>query len=448
MRSGLSAAMGFRKGLREMQVTVESTGTLERRMRIELPVERIDKEVETRLKHVGKTAKIKGFRPGKVPPKVIKQHYGSQVRQEVLSELMGQSYRDAVQQENLNPVAQPHIEPDVNAKDDAFAYTATFEVMPEVKLKGLDKIVVTVPDIEIAASDCDDMLENLRKQKANWVTVERESAEGDRVTVDFEGKLKGEVIEGGKGNEVPVVLGEGQMLPDFEKALYGIRADDEKSFKVKFPKDYQAEALQGKKVEFAINVHRVEEQELPPLDDSLAELYGIEEGGLDKLKSDVTENMEREAEQKKRNDIREQAMTGLLEANPVEVPVSMIAQEAHSMQHEAMRQYGIEDHSKAPPIDNFKEAAEKRVRLSLLIRQIIDDNSIEVDGARLKERVEQLCAGYENAAEMVATYLGNPQVMSQVEPMVLEEQAVEWIVENGKEKQNKISFKEYMKPSE
>jgi trigger factor len=430
-----------------MQVTVESTGTLERRMRIELPAERIEKEVETRLKRVGKTAKIKGFRPGKVPAKVIKKHYGSQVRQEVLSELMGQSYRDAVQQENLSPVAQPRIEPDMSAKDDAFAYTATFEVMPEVKLAGLDKIVVTVPNIEIADSDCDDMLENLRKQKASWVTAERESVEGDRVIVDFEGKLKGEVIEGGKGSEVPVVLGEGQMLPDFEKALFGIKADDEKSFKVKFPKDYQAEELQGKKVEFTIKVHRVEEQELPPLDDSLAELYGVEEGGLDKLKSDVTENMEREAEQKKRGDIREQAMTGLLDANPLEVPVSMIEQEAHSMQHEAMRQLGIEDHDQAPPIENFKENAEKRVRLSLLIRQIIDDNSIEVDGVRLKERVEQLCAGYENAEEMVTTYLGNPQIMSQIEPMVMEEQAVEWIIENGKEKKKKIRFKEYMKPS-
>ena len=430
-----------------MQVTVESTGTLERRMRIELPAERIEKEVETRLKRVGKTAKIKGFRPGKVPAKVIKQHYGNQVRQEVLSELMGQSYRDAVEQENLNPVAQPRIEPDPSAKDSAFAYTATFEVMPDVKLTGLDKIVVTVPDIEIEDSDCDEMLQNLRKQKASWATVERVSAEGDRVVVDFEGKLKGEIIEGGTGKEVPVVLGEGQMLPDFEKALFGIKAADEKSFKVKFPKDYKAEELQGKKVDFAITVHRVEEQELPPLDDSLAELYGVEEGGLDKLRSDVTENMEREAEQRKRSDIRDQAMEGLLDANPLEVPVAMIEQEAHSMQHEAMRQVGIEDHSQAPPIENFKDSAEKRVRLSLLIRQVIDDNNIEVDGARLKERVEQLCAGYEKSDEMVATYLGNPQVMSQIEPMVMEEQAVEWIVENGKKKQKKISFKEYMKPS-
>jgi len=434
------------KGFEQMQVTVESTGALERRMRVELPAERIEKEVENRLKRVGRTAKIKGFRPGKVPPKVIRQHYGSQVRQEVLSDLMGQSYRDAVQQENLNPVAQPQIEPDMTSSTDAFAYTATFEVLPDVTLKALDEIEVTVPDVEIKDSDGDEMLENLRRQKAEWKTVERASSKGDRVIVDFEGKLKGELIEGGQGTEVPVVLGEGQMLPDFEKALFDVSADDEKSFKVKFPKEYQAEALQGKKVDFSIKVHRVEEQELPPLDDSLAVTYGVEEGGLEKLRADVKENMAREAEQKVRSDVREQALRGLLDANPLEVPEAMIQQEAHSMQHEAMRQYGIEDHSQAPPIENFKEGAEKRVQLSLLMRQIIDDNGIEVDQDRLRERVEQMCAGYENPEEVVNTYLSNPQIMQQLEPIILEEQAVAWIVENGKEKHRKIGFKEFMKP--
>jgi trigger factor len=290
------------------------------------------------------------------------------------------------------------------------------------------------------------MLENLRKQKSTWKTVERESREGDRVVVDFDGNLKGEQIEGGKGNEVPVVLGQGQMLPDFEKALFGVKADDEKSFKVKFPKDYQAEDLANRKVDFSIKAHRVEEEELPPLDDSLAEIYGVEEGGLEKLRKDVVENMHREADQKMRNDIRDQAMNGLLAANPIEVPNALVHQEAHSMQHEAMRQFGIEDHEQAPPIDNFTESAEKRVRLSLLIRQLVDDNHIELDAERMRKRVEQLCAGYENAGEMVTTYLSDPQIMARIEPMVLEEQAVEWIIENGVEKKKPISFKEYMKP--
>ena len=429
-----------------MQVTVESTGTLERRMRVELPAERVEKEVESRLKRVGKTAKIKGFRPGKVPAKVVRQHYGSQVRQEVLAELMGQSYRDAVAQENLNPVAHPRIEPELSKKGEGFAFVATFEVLPEIKLEGLDKIEVTRPEIEITDADCDDMIENLRRQKATWKTVDRKSKDGDRVVVDFEGRLKGETVEGGKGQEVPIVLGQGHMLPDFEKGLVGVAAADEKSFKVKFPKDYHHEELQNKTVDFTVEVHRVEEQELPPLDDSLAELYGIEEGGLKKLREDVVKNMEREADQKVRNDIREQAMTGLLEANPIEVPGSLVHQEAHRMQHEAMHQLGIEDHDKAPPIDEFREGAESRVRLSLLIQQLVSDNNIELDRNRMRERVEEICAGYENAEEMVAQYLGNPQVMSRIEPMVLEEQAVEWLTDHGVEKKKEIGFKEYMKP--
>ena len=430
-----------------MQVKVESTGTLERKMRVELPAERIEKEVESRLQRVGKTAKIKGFRPGKVPAKVVRQRYGGQIRQEVLSDIMGQSYRDAVQQENLSPVAQPHIEPDVTDSNDSFAYTATFEVLPEVKLEGLEKIEVSVPKVEIADADCDDMIDNLRRQKGTWSEVDRESAEGDRVVVDFEGKLKGESFQGGTGEQVPVILGEEQMLPDFEKALFGVKAGDEKSFKVKFPKDYHSEDLAGKKVDFDIKVHRVEELELPPLDDSLAEMYGVEEGGLDKLRADVRDNMEREAGQRIRGDIREQAMNGLMEANPVEVPKALIYQEAHTMQHETMRQFGIEDHDKAPPIDGYLENAEKRVRLSLLVRQLIEDNDIEVDQDKLRERVEEMCAGYENAEDMAATYLGNPQILSQIEPVVLEEQAVEWIVKNGKEKTKKVGFKEYMKPA-
>lgn len=427
-------------------VTVESTGTLERRMRVELPAERIEKEVESRLKSVGKTAKIKGFRPGKVPAKVVRQRYGTQVRQEVLTDLMGQSYRDAVAQENLNPAAQPRIEPEVSGKGDGFAFVATFEVLPDVTLKDLDKIEVARPEIDITDEDCADMLENLRKQKATWKTVKREAREGDRVVVDFDGRLKGESIEGGSGSEVPVVLGEGQMLPGFEKGLTGVKADEEKSFKVKFPKEYHVEKLANKKVDFTIQVHRVEAEELPPLDDSLAEAYGVKEGGLDKLRADIVENMEREAEQKIRSDVRELAMTGLLEANPIEVPKSLIHEEAHSMQHEAMRQLGIEDHAQAPPLDEFREGAEKRVRLSLLIQQLVADNNLELDAARLRERVEQICAGYENSGAMVTNYLANPQVMSRIEPMVMEEQAVEWIIENGIETKKKISFKEYMKP--
>jgi len=429
-----------------MNVTVESTGTLERKLRVELPAERIEKEVESRLKSVGRTAKIKGFRPGKIPAKVVRQRYGMQVRQEVLTDLMGQSYRDAVEQENLHPVAQPTIEPEAAKDEKGFAFVATFEVLPEVTLADLDKIEVTRPDVQISDDDRDDMLQNLREQKATWEETDRKSADGDRVIVDFEGKLKGESIEGGTGSEIPVILGKGQMLPDFEKALTGTVAGDEKSFKVKFPKDYQAEDLAGQKADFAAKIHRVEEQILPPLDDSLAELYGVEDGGLDKLRQDVVENMQREAIAKVKNDVKEQALNGLLDRNVLDVPNALKHQEMHNLQQQAMRQLGIEDHSQAPPLENFDEAAERRVRLGLLVNQLVAENDIVVDPERVKQRVEEMCAGYENSEDMVAMYLGNQQVMASIEPMVLEEQAVDWLIENGVEKSEKVGFKKYMQP--
>jgi len=429
-----------------MLVTVESTGTLERRMRVELPAERIEKEVDARLKSVARTAKIKGFRPGKIPPKVVRQHYGVQVRQEVLSDLMNKSYSDAIQQENLQPVARPMIEPESADGSKDFAYVATFDVLPEVTLRDLDKIEVSRPEVEIGDEDRDEMISNLRRQRATWNSVERESEEGDRVVVDFDGTIKGEPFSGGKGNEVPIVLGHGAMLPEFEKALYGTNAGEEKTFKVKFPKDYHSEDMQGKKVDFSIKVHRVEEEELPPLDDSLAEVYGVSDGGLAQLLSDVVDNMRREAAQKVAADIKEQALGGLLEKNPIEVPNSLKHQEMHSMQHEAMRRLGVEDHDQAPPIETFAEGALRRVQLSLLINKLIEDNDIAIDQDKLRGKVEELCSSYENSDEMIANYMGNPQIMAQFEPMVLEEQAVEWIIANGIEKSKKVSFKDYMQP--
>jgi len=413
-------------------------------MRVELPAERIEREVDTRLKSVGRTAKLKGFRPGKVPAKVVRQRYGKQIRQEVLSDLMQKSYTDAVMQENLNPAGGPKIQPEAGNDDKSFAYTATFEIMPEVKLKGIDKLKIEKPEVTIDDSDLDDMILKLRKQKATWSEVERASEDGDRVVVDFTGTLKGEEFEGGKGTDVPVVLGQGQMLPDFEKALFGIKAGDEKSFKVKFPKDYHADDLAGKKVDFAIVTHRVEEEILPPVDDSLAESFDVKEGGIDQFMQDVRENMTREADGKVKSDLREQIMNALLEANPIEIPRTLQQQEMHTLQHDAMQRMGVEDHSQAPPMENFAEMAEKRVRLSLLVSQLIADQKLTVDEDKVRERVEEMCAGYENAEDMVSMYMSNPQIVQQIQPMVLEQQALDWLLENGKTTTKKVAFKDYM----
>ena len=426
-----------------MEVTVESTGTLERRMRVELPIAPIEQQIDTRLNSVGRTAKIKGFRPGKVPAKVVRQRYGKQVREEVLGEVLKQSYSQAVTQEKLNPAGGPKIETE-DGDGKTFTFTATFEVMPEVALKDIEKIKVEMPEVSIGDEDIDDMLMNLRKQKATWEAVDRKSADGDRVTIDFVGKLKGEVFQGGEGKEYPVVLGAGQMLPDFEKGLLGVKADDEKTFKVKFPKDYHAEDMAGKKADFTANVHRVEAEVLPELNDEFAESFNVIEGGLEQFTKDVRENMERESDQKTKSDLREQVMNGLLETNPLEIPNTLKHEEMHSLQREAMQRMGLEDAEQAPPLDNFSDAAEKRVALGLLLRQVIVDKELKADEAMIRARVEELCAGYENADDMVDMYLSNPQVMQQIEPMVIEQQAIDWIIEHGKSKAKKISFKDYM----
>ncbi len=426
-----------------MDVTVESTGTLERRMRVELPLGPIEQQVDTRLKSVGRTAKIKGFRPGKVPAKVVKQRYGKQVREEVISEVLQKSYSEAVTQEKLQPAGGPKIETEDEAGD-TFAYTATFEIMPVVELKDLEKIKIEKPDVTIGPDDIDDMLLNLRKQKATWEEVDRKSADGDRVTIDFLGKLKDVAFPGGEGKDYPVVLGAGQMLPDFEKGLMGVKAGDEKTFKVKFPKDYHAEDLAGQKADFTITAHRVEEEVLPELNDEFAESFNVSEGGLAQFKTDVEENMNREAEQKVKSDVREQVMQGLLDANPFDIPQALKHQEMHSMQRDAMQRMGIEDPSQAPELANFAEAAEKRVALGLILRQIISDKEITVDAAALRGYVEEMCASYENAADMVEMYMSNPQIMQQIEPMVVEQKAVDWVIENAKTKNKTVAFKEFM----
>lgn len=426
-----------------MEVTVESTGTLERRMRVELPLAPIEQQVDSRLKSVGRTAKIKGFRPGKVPAKVVRQRYGKQVREEVLNEVLHQSYSAAVTQEKLNPASGPTIETEAdNGK--TFAFTATFEIMPEVELKDLEKIKIKKPEVTISDEDVDAMLMNLRKQKATWEEVDRHSADGDRVVIDFVGKLKGEAFPGGEGKNYPVVLGAGQMLPDFEKGLLGVKAGDETTFKVRFPKQYHADELAGKKADFTINVHRVEAEILPELNDEFAKAFSVVDGGIERFTKDVRENMDREAEQKIKGDLREQVMNALLESHPLDIPQALKHQEMQSLQREAMRRMGVENAEQAPPLDDFAAAAEKRVALGLLLRQVIVDKELTVDKAMIRVHVEELCAGYENAEDMANMYMSNPQVMQQIEPIVVEQQAIEWIIENGKTKEKKISFKEYM----
>lgn len=427
-----------------MNVSVESAEGLTRKLRVEVPAEQIDEEILKRLRSAGKNAKLPGFRPGKVPAKVVEQRYGAQIRQDVMTEFMQSSYSEALQKEDLYPAGNPDIVPDSMDGSDGLKYTATFEVFPEISLSGLDTIEVSRPVLEVGEADIDDMIENLQRQKGEWKAVERKSKKGDQVIVDFDGTLKGEAIPNGKGENVTVELGAGRMLEDFEKALTGVTGGDSIEFKVKYPKDYPQDDLAGKKADFKAEVHEVKAMELPPIDDELAAAYGVTEGGLAKLREDVSQNMQNEAQQKIRNDVKDQALNGLLAANDIEVPQALVDREIHNMQHEAMKQMGTEDHSQAPPAENFKEPALRRVKLGLLLQEFISSEKIELDEDRIKGRITEMFAGYDDPEAIVSAYMGNPQLRQQIEPMVLEDQAIEALIEKGSEKSKTVTFKEYM----
>jgi trigger factor len=423
---------------------VKSISEIKKEMTVEISSKIIEEKVIQRLKIIGRKAKIKGFRPGKIPANVVRQHYGAEANQETLSELIQQSYSEAIAENKLRPVGSPQIEPQENKNNSNFIYKATFEVLPEIKLKGLDGIKVEKPEIDITDKDLDLMMEKLRKQKRTWSEIAKKSTEGDQVTIDFMGSLDGEVIQGGQGKSVPVVLGEGQMLPDFEKALYALKSGDNKKFNVKFPKDYHSKELAGKNINFEVSVNHVEEPILPELNDKLAEEFGVKEGGIDKLKSDVKDNMLREVNQRITQDLKEQIMSSLIKANNIQIPDVMHNNEIANMQKESMRQMGIKEDGEVPPAENFTDLATKRVKLGLLLSQFIEDNSLTVDSNKLRKRVEEMCAGYEDPSIMIDQYMNNPQFISQIEPIVLEEQAITLIAEKAKEKIKKISFTKYM----
>ncbi|MDX1455014.1 MAG: trigger factor [Gammaproteobacteria bacterium] len=429
-----------------MQVSVQTTKGLERKMTVEVPAERVDNEIDNRLRRLSRTAKVKGFRPGKVPFKVVKQQYGEDVQQEVMQELIQSSYGEALREQSLQPAGQPLIDPVDMAEGKGLKYTATFEVYPEVKLKKTEGLKVEQPVAEVSDEDVEGMIENMRKQRADWVEADKAATEGDRVIIDFEGKLKGEDFPGNSGQEMPVELGGGRMIPDFEKGLMGLKAGEEKSFDVKFPKDYQAEELQGKKVKFTVKAHRVEEQQLPELDDEFVKNFGVNEGGIDKLRADVREHMERELEQAIKRKGKEGLLDALVDANKLDLPNALVDEEIHSLQHDMARRMGMGEEADPHqfPRELFEERARKRVALGLLLGEIIKVNELKVDQAKVDAILADMTAQYGEQDQVIAQYKANPQVMRQIEAMSLEEQAVDLLREKATIKEKKSSFEDIM----
>jgi trigger factor len=427
-----------------MQVSVESTGALERRMEVHVPAEKIEKAVAERLQQMSRTVRLKGFRPGKVPVKVVRQQFGQQVRQEVLGDVVQSSFNEAIVQEKLAPAGGPRIEPISTEQGGDLKYRAVFEILPQVDLKGIEGIELSRPAAEVQPADVDAMIQNLREQRSTYVSVERPAQAKDRVTVDFEGTVEGQPFEGGKGENVAIVLGAGRMLADFEAGLYGVRSGEQKSVELTFPANYGAADLVNKTATFAVTVKSVEEQRLPEPDDEFCKSYGVESGGIDRLREEVAENMRRELGEAVRARVKKQIMDQLLVANPLELPKTLVDAQVRELQMEAGRRMRVQDVSQLPPAESFAEAAKRRVALSLLINELIRHAQIQLDQAKVQTRFEELVQQFPDAVQALQTYRSNPQIQRQMEAGVLEDQVVEWLVERAKITDQPSSFKELM----
>lgn len=427
-----------------MQVSVETTGALERRMEIQVPAERVEKAVDERLKSLSRTVRLKGFRPGKVPVNVVRQQFGAQVRQEVLGDVVQSTFNEAVTQEKLVPTGGPRIEPISTERGGDLKYRAVFEIFPDIQLKGIEGMDLERAAANVTTADVDAMIENLRKQRPTFVAADRPARDTDRVTVDFEGTIDGVAFDGGKGENIPVVLGAGRMLADFEAGLKDARAGEQKTIELTFPQNYGAAALAGKKAQFAIKVHTVEEQQLPEVDEEFCKSYGVEEGGIERLRQEVEENMRRELGDAIRARLKKQVMDALLAANPVELPKSLVDGQVRELQIDAGRRMGAREASQLPPAEGFVEAAQRRVALSLLINEVIKKAQLTVDHGKVQQRLEELAQQFPDADQALQTYRSNPQIRRQMEAGVLEDQVVDWLVERAKVTDKPSSFKELM----
>jgi len=425
-----------------MMVSVQSTQGLERRMEVQVPAARVEQAVDARLKDFSRTLRLKGFRPGKAPIKVVRQQFGSQIHREVVSELLRTSFTEAVTQEKLVPAAGPRIEPISMGEGEDLKYAAIFDVLPEIKLNGLDNLAVERPVATVSEADIDAMIENLRKQRPNWKSVTRTARNGDRVIVDFVGTIDGASFDGSKAEGARIVLGEGRMLPEFERGLVGQEPGAEVPVEIRFPDDYHGKAVAGKTALFQIKVKAVEEAEAPALDEAFCAAFGVAEGGIEKLRQDVADNMRRELEQTVRVKLKSQALDRLLAANPLELPASLVEAQIRDLQIEAARRMGVREASKIPPREPFVEAAKRRVALGLLVSEILKSQKIQLDRARVNARLEEIVSTYDNPQEIMQAYRDNREAMSQIHSLVMEEQAVDWLLERAKVTDKPTTFKE------
>ena len=434
-----------------MQVSVEEMGALERRMTIAVDESQIDSAIQKELQKLSKRVKIKGFRAGKVPLNVVKQHYGNEVRMQVLQDVMQSSFYEALNQEKLQPAGQPSFAPKQSEDSGkGFEYTATFEVYPEVKLASIAGVQIERPTAQITDADIDEMLQTIQKQHINWNEVNRKAKKEDRVTIDFKGEIDGKEFQGGSGTDMAVEIGKGQLIAGFEDGLIGLSLNDEKTLDLTFPDDYHNKDVAGKPVKFTITVKKVEEPVLPAVDTELATKLGIEGGDVEKLKSDVRNNMQRELDAALENKTKSAVMDKLLELNAIEVPTALIESEsknmANQMAQNLMQQGMPAEQAKLDP-SVFAEEAKRRVSLGLILAELVKQENMSASDADIKARVDKIAEPYEQSEQVVQWYYGNKQRLAEIESLVLEQSVVDWVLEKADVKDNSMSFNEIMYPN-
>jgi trigger factor len=431
-----------------MQVSIESSKGLERQLKIGVSADKIESEVLQRLQKATQTASIKGFRKGKVPLKVVRQYYGKGVRQEVVGEMVNSSFYEAIQQQELKPVGQPQIDDIVDNPGEDLEYRATFEVYPEIKLADLSKVSVAKPISELTQADVDKMVDVLRDQQATFDSQEKAAEEGDQVNIDYVGTQKGEEFPGGKADGQDLVLGSETMIPGFETGLVGLSAGDETVLKLKFPKDYHAEDLKGKAVQFAVKVNSVAVKNLPELNDEFFKLYGVESGGEQKFREDIEANMERELHNAIRTKVKTRVMDQLFSLNTVELPEALVANEITQLKQQMIQQFGggQQFDLNMLPDDMFRGKAERRAALGVIISEIVKVESLTPDEQQVRARIDEIASTYEQPSEVVDYYYSKPELLSSVEAVVLEDQVTELVLSKCKLKEENLDYEQAVKP--
>lgn len=433
-----------------MQVSIETVSSLERKMTIAVPAARVESRVADRLKEAARTIQLKGFRKGKVPLTVVKQRFGQGVRQEVLGEVMSQSYYEALGQEKVRAAGQPRIEPKLMEEGKDLEFVATFEVFPEVQLGDFSGIEVERKTAEIGEQDIDTMVETLRKQRQTWQDADRAAQDADQVTIDFVGRIDGEEFQGGSATGTRLVLGSGRMIEGFEAGLVGAQAGEERVLKLKFPAEYHSQELAGKDVEFTVTVTKVSEPKLPELDEAFFASFDVKEGGLEAFRAEVRNNMARELKNAVRNNLRNQIIEGLLKLHQVDLPKALVASEIDVLRQQTAQQYGggrQKFDASMLPAELFQAQAERRVSLGLIMNEIIQQKKIVVDPNDVRRLVEELAESYEQPAEVVKWYYSNKDQLAQVEAMALEEAVIDHILEAAKVTDTSCSYEEALKPA-